>query len=394
MDEPIETSFEKLTGRKATAADRERLHRVKDALGLPDNDALWLWLIALDYHQTLYEEIPSRIEKLLEPVTPPRWWRWLIGGRPRSERVLRRINVALGTLAILGAAFVLGRQIGYTAGQEAWMGRHDLAAVSWANSPQGRRARVLADNGTLAWADSSQGRALRELTQRGLLDSLWSRVGEEPLDAALVRRADAEWMASEAGQRARTLSDDGTLAWLDSREAKMARELLARAPPDAFTAAADMAVVPWADAEWMASETGQRARTLSDDGTLAWLDSREAKMARELLARAPSDAFTAAADLAVVPWADAKWLESQAGRRARTLSDDGTLAWGQWLQAMVQNGLIAEVGKATARPTRCKGVTAMGFEWQETDGALDKYCRVWHYSIMVNMDRIGQSRAW
>ena len=337
MSKPLENAFQQLTGRTPTDADRERLYRAKNALGLPDNDALWLLLIALDYYQSLYEKIPSQIGKLLEQVSIPAWWVWLFGGRTRSERVYKRVCITLLVVAILALAAEIGRYVGYAAAQEDLMDRYDLAAASWANASEGRHARVLADNGTLAWADSPQGRVLRELTRRGLLDSLWSRVGEEQLDAALVRRADAKWLASEAGRRARTLSDDGTLAWLDSREAKMARELLARAPPDAFTAAAD---------------------------------------------------------LAVVPWADAKWLESQAGRRARTLSEDGTLAWGQWLQAMVQNGLIAEVGKATARPPRCKGVTAMGFEWRETDGSLGKYCSVWHSSITVNMERIGKSRSW
>ena len=336
MAEPLETSFQKLTGRTPTEADRERLYRAKNALGLPDNDALWLLFIALDYYQLLYEKIPSQIAKLLEQVSIPPWWVWLFGGRTRFERVYKRVFMAVLVVGILVIAAALGRNFGYAAAQQDLMNRYDLAAASWANSSEGRHARVLADNGTLAWADSPQGRVLRELTRRGLLDSLWSRVGEEQLDAALVRRADAKWLASEAGRRARTLSDDGSLAWLDSREAKMVRELLARAPPDVLTAGAD---------------------------------------------------------LAVVPRADAKWLQSQAGQYARELSDDGTLAWGEWLQAMVQNGLIAEVGKATARPPRCKGVTAMGFEWREIDGSLNKYCSVWHSSISVTMDLIGQSRS-
>ena len=338
MSEPIENAFQTLTGRTSTDAGRERLYRAKDALGLPDNDALWLLLIALDYYQSLYEKIPSQIAKLLEQVSIPAWWVWLFGGRTRSERVYKRVCITLLVVAILALAAGIGRYVGYAAAQEDLMDRYDLVAASWANSPEGRHARVLADNGTLAWADSPQGRVLRELTRTGLLDSLWSRVGEEQLDAALVRRADAEWLASEAGRRARALSDDGTLAWLDSQEGIMARRLVTAAPPDALAAGAD---------------------------------------------------------LAVVTRSDAKWLESQAGRRARALSDDGTLAWGEWLQALVHNGLIAEIGKAPARAIRCKGVSTMGFQWREYgDSTLGKFCDVWHASITVNMDRIGQSRSW
>ena len=44
-----ETPFEKLLGRASTAAEREQLWRVQSALGLRDNDALWLVLYALHF---------------------------------------------------------------------------------------------------------------------------------------------------------------------------------------------------------------------------------------------------------------------------------------------------------------------------------------------------------
>ena len=337
MAEPLETSFQKLTGRTPTEADRERLYRAKDALRLPDNDALWLLLIAFDHYQSLYEQIPSRIAKLLEQVSIPPWWVWLFGGRTRFERVYKRVFMAVFVVGILLIAAALGRNIGYAAAQQDLMDRYDLAAAGWANSPEGRHARFLADNGTLAWADSSQGKVLRKLSQTGLLDSLWARAGEEQPDAALVGRADAEWLASQAGQRARALSDDGTLAWLDSREGIMARRLIAAAPPDVLAAGAD---------------------------------------------------------LAVVRRADARWLESQAGKHARALSDDGTLVWGEWLRALVHNRLIAEVGNTPESP-RCEGVSTMGFAWREHDKSHSWHsCDVWHGSITIRMDGIGQTRSW
>lgn len=338
MAEPLENAFEKLTGRAPTGADRERLYRARDALGLPDNDALWLLLIALDYHQSLYEQIPSRIGKLLEQISIPRRWVWLFGGRTRSERVLRRGCMTLIVAAVLAIAAGIGHHHGYTTAQQDLMARYDLAAASWASSPEGRRVRVLAENGMLAWAESREGRVLRELTREGLLDSLWSRVGEEQPDVALVRRADAEWLASRAGQRARVLTDDATLAWLDSPQGRVARRLVAALPPDALAAGVDLAVVP---------------RT------------------------------------------DANWLQSEAGQRARALTEDGTLAFGEWLRAMVHNGLIVQAGEAPAKPIRCKGVTAMGFQWRESGGAgLGKFCDVWHGYVSVSIDRIGKSRRW
>ena len=46
-DEGAISAFEKLLGRESKPAEREQLYRVKEALGLRDNDALWLILFAL-----------------------------------------------------------------------------------------------------------------------------------------------------------------------------------------------------------------------------------------------------------------------------------------------------------------------------------------------------------
>jgi len=53
-DESAIAAFEKLLGRQSTPAEREQLFRVKEALGLRENDALWLILFALQYYESLY----------------------------------------------------------------------------------------------------------------------------------------------------------------------------------------------------------------------------------------------------------------------------------------------------------------------------------------------------
>lgn len=55
--------FEKLIGRAATNTEREQLRRVKDALGLGDNDALWLIIFALQWYESLYRQFPGAIAK-------------------------------------------------------------------------------------------------------------------------------------------------------------------------------------------------------------------------------------------------------------------------------------------------------------------------------------------
>ncbi len=56
-----DTAFAKILGRAPTEAERERLYRVRDALGLRDNDAFWSILIALEYYDSLYREYPKRL---------------------------------------------------------------------------------------------------------------------------------------------------------------------------------------------------------------------------------------------------------------------------------------------------------------------------------------------
>jgi len=58
----LDDSFAKLLGTQATDKDRQDLYRVRDALGLKSNDALWLVLMALQHYQSQYEAFPARIE--------------------------------------------------------------------------------------------------------------------------------------------------------------------------------------------------------------------------------------------------------------------------------------------------------------------------------------------
>lgn len=53
--------FEKLLGRSATAAEREQLRKIGDALELRKNDALWSVLFALQYFDSLYRQYPKAI---------------------------------------------------------------------------------------------------------------------------------------------------------------------------------------------------------------------------------------------------------------------------------------------------------------------------------------------
>jgi hypothetical protein len=59
----VADGFARLLGRQASEAERQRLYQVRDALGLADNDALWLVLIALEHYEGLYREYPEKLAR-------------------------------------------------------------------------------------------------------------------------------------------------------------------------------------------------------------------------------------------------------------------------------------------------------------------------------------------
>jgi len=67
--ESVEKAFERLLKRQPSEAEKVRLFELKDALGLAPDDALWLMFLGLQYHQSIYEEIPARISSEASAAT-------------------------------------------------------------------------------------------------------------------------------------------------------------------------------------------------------------------------------------------------------------------------------------------------------------------------------------
>jgi hypothetical protein len=56
----LESAFAKLTGRQASEEQRERFYRLRDALGLRDNDAFWSIVMALEYYDSFLRQYPAQ----------------------------------------------------------------------------------------------------------------------------------------------------------------------------------------------------------------------------------------------------------------------------------------------------------------------------------------------
>jgi hypothetical protein len=62
----IESSFEQIVGRKASEPERARLYRLRDALGLRDNDAFWSIVMALEHYDSFFRAYPAQLAEVTE----------------------------------------------------------------------------------------------------------------------------------------------------------------------------------------------------------------------------------------------------------------------------------------------------------------------------------------
>ncbi|MDP9148495.1 MAG: hypothetical protein M3O36_00925 [Myxococcota bacterium] len=57
----VEETFAKVVGRHASDEERQRLYRLRDALGLRDNDAFWSIVMALEYYDSFFRQYPAQL---------------------------------------------------------------------------------------------------------------------------------------------------------------------------------------------------------------------------------------------------------------------------------------------------------------------------------------------
>lgn len=62
----LEEKFAKLFGRPPEDVERQRLTRIRDALELGDNDALWAIVMALEHYDSLYRKYPEQLARETE----------------------------------------------------------------------------------------------------------------------------------------------------------------------------------------------------------------------------------------------------------------------------------------------------------------------------------------
>ena len=179
-DRNLDTAFECVWGRALSSEEQRRLLRLRESLGISNNDALWAVLFALQYHLELYEAMPDKISTATKEVldasratananiraAEAEMKRGLIqgvldavrdiAGKVYLRELLERTGIVTVVITLIFSAGAwhmhdLGQQSGYAAGwgnayQQA---QNEKAAASWANTPEGKRAYRLAELGSL-----------------------------------------------------------------------------------------------------------------------------------------------------------------------------------------------------------------------------------------------------
>ena len=195
----LDGSFAALLGRQPSDAERQQLYRVKEALGINNNDALWLVLMALEHYQTLYGQIPGRIEatagatlekikataditlsaaaestkaalaqavaaaaaQVARQTITKQMWQWITVGM---------VSAAAAVIAAGWTGYTVGRNVGAAVGYAT--ARDEQAAGAWANSPDGRLAYRWAQTGELQRLARCEGATLTRERQQGRLACL------------------------------------------------------------------------------------------------------------------------------------------------------------------------------------------------------------------------------
>lgn len=176
----LEDSFSKLLGRQPSDAERQQLYRVRDALGLKNNDALWLVLMALQHYQDQYARIPMAIAKsaastlddfrsaadlalgvatesakadlakavataaqeVAQNTSRKQMWKWASGCFVLVMACLSLLSWYVHSMAYK-SGFNSGYGVGYAEAKD------EKAAAAWVNTPEGKLAYRLAQAGSI-----------------------------------------------------------------------------------------------------------------------------------------------------------------------------------------------------------------------------------------------------
>ena len=200
MNGKLETAFETLTGQTLSDAAVQRLYRIKNALRLGDDDALWLLLMALDYPVTFYEKLPAQMKQASTDTLAE--FRATADGIAKASAETAKADLAN---AVTTAAHKVADSVAVKKKLQ-WMVGAIVAVVGLAcvmlflgyHAGVGAAFKDITDVQSATRWESTGGMLYRRL--------IWTvpyALGDDGSDLAVVRASDAKWLNSHEGRQAR-----------------------------------------------------------------------------------------------------------------------------------------------------------------------------------------------
>ncbi|MYM21473.1 protein mobE [Duganella sp. FT135W] len=207
----LDDSFAKLLGRQPTDAERQQIYQIRDALGLKNNDALWLVLMVLQYHQTMYARFPDLIKQAA--INTLREFQktadaTLVSTKESAKLELARAvsatarDVARLTAAKHAAIWISACALSccITFGAFGWYIHENAYAAGFAKGYGNAYLTVKDEKAAAAWANTPQGKAAYRLAQAGSIDSL-------------IKCDQPGWKVVQGACYVHNLSDGTTYGW-------------------------------------------------------------------------------------------------------------------------------------------------------------------------------------
>lgn len=108
----IDDAFAKVIGRQASQAERERLYRVREALGLSDNDAFWYIVMILEHYDSLYRDYPRLISQQAEATVESARRAFAVAAEAESAKAQRMLAQRVAETSVAIAQRLAERPVG------------------------------------------------------------------------------------------------------------------------------------------------------------------------------------------------------------------------------------------------------------------------------------------
>ena len=170
----LDNSFTRLLGRQPTDAERQVLYRVRDALKLENNDALWLILMALQYHQSQYAKFPAAIAQAAQAILVDFRVTADATAQAAAQEAKAAMTKAVATSANKVAYHVAGKVklqwmaacfivVTVCLSGTGWLAYQAGAQAGWGQGYQ----KMIVEEEAAEWSFTEEGLAAYELSQAG-----------------------------------------------------------------------------------------------------------------------------------------------------------------------------------------------------------------------------------